>query len=99
MAWWGLQETLPPVRQRREGITQVLRSLGSLLAKPDFIAPTLVSGFVFARLFAFITGSPFVYMVLHGVSQQTYGWLFGFNALSLTIGAQVNRLLLKRFPL
>src|SRR5262249_2960864 len=47
----------------------------------------------------FISGSPFVYMVLHGVSQETYGWLFGFNALSLTIGAQVNRLLSRRFPL
>ena len=99
MAWWGLPETFPAAHRRREDMTQVLRAFGTLLVKRDFIGPTLVSGLVFACLFAFISGSPFVYMVLHGVSQETYGWLFGFNALSLTIGAQLNRLLTQRFSL
>jgi MFS transporter, DHA1 family, multidrug resistance protein len=100
IAWWGLPETLKPEqRQRRTDLRRALAVFGHLIAKRDFIMPTLVAGFVFACLFAFISGSPAVYMGLNGVSQQNYGWLFGFNAIGLSVGAQVNRLLLKRFLL
>jgi len=65
-----------------------------VLADRAFMAPTLAGAFAAASLFAFISGSPFVYMQLHGVSQQHYGWLFGFNALGMILASQFNRLLL-----
>ena len=51
-------------------------------------------GFAHAGLFAYITGSPHVFIELYGVPAQAYGWLFGFNALGLIASSQINRRLL-----
>jgi DHA1 family bicyclomycin/chloramphenicol resistance-like MFS transporter len=47
-------------------------------------------------LFAYIAGSPFVFMKLFGISEQHYGWIFGVNALGLITASQVNRVLLRK---
>ena len=93
----GLPETLPPERRHSQGIGGVLRAVGEVFANRSFMAPALSGAFAAAGIFAFITGSPFVYMHLHGVGQQHYGWLFGLNACGMIVASQVNRLLLRRF--
>ncbi|SCM74728.1 Bcr/CflA subfamily drug resistance transporter [uncultured Pleomorphomonas sp.] len=91
----GLPETLPPERRQAAGLAGIGRAFGKVLADRAFMAPTLAGAFAAASLFAFISGSPFVYMQLHGVSQQHYGWLFGFNAFGMILASQFNRLLLR----
>ncbi|PIP01099.1 multidrug effflux MFS transporter [Pleomorphomonas carboxyditropha] len=91
----GLPETLPPERRQAAGLGGIGRAFGKVLADRAFMAPTLAGAFAAASLFAFISGSPFVYMQLHGVSQQHYGWLFGFNAFGMILASQFNRLLLR----
>lgn len=98
-AGWGLTETLPPHQRRREHLVHVLTIWRQLLATHDFIVPTLTGALASAGTFAFISGSPFVYMELHGVSQQHYGWLFGLNVVGMILAAQLNRLLLTRYTL
>ena len=50
-------------------------------------------------MFAYIAGSPFVFIKLYGVPAEHYGWLFGTNAAGFILVAQVNaRLLAKRGP-
>ncbi len=50
-------------------------------------------------MFAYIAGSPFVFIKLYGVPAEHYGWLFGTNAAGFILVAQVNaRLLVKRGP-
>ena len=93
----GLPETLPPERRHAIGIGGVVRAFGEVLANRAFMAPALAGALAAACIFAFITGSPFVYMHLHGVSQQHYGWLFGLNACGMIVASQINRLLLRRF--
>lgn len=93
----GLPETLPPERRHALSIGGVAGAFGKVLANRGFMAPALSGAFAAACLFAFITGSPFVYMHIHGVSQQHYGWLFGLNACGMIVASQVNRLLLRRF--
>jgi DHA1 family bicyclomycin/chloramphenicol resistance-like MFS transporter len=41
-------------------------------------------------MFAYITGSPHVFMEIFGVLPQHYGWFFGANALGLVLSAQIN---------
>jgi DHA1 family bicyclomycin/chloramphenicol resistance-like MFS transporter len=41
-------------------------------------------------MFAYITGSPYVFMQIFGVLPQHYGWFFGSNALGLVLCAQLN---------
>ncbi|WP_188055539.1 multidrug effflux MFS transporter [Oryzomonas rubra] len=92
----GLPETLPTRDRQRQGPGQVLKAFGNLIRQRDFMVPTLASSLILASMFAFISGSPFVFMGLHGVSQQQYGWLFGVNTVGMVAASQVNRLLLRR---
>ena len=57
---------------------------------------TLAGGFAQAGMFAYISGSPFVFIDLYGVPADRYGWLFGMNAVGIIGGSQVNRYLLAR---
>ena len=47
-----------------------------------------------AGLFAYIAGSPFVFIELYVVLPEQYGWLFGLNAAGLIAASQLNRGLL-----
>jgi DHA1 family bicyclomycin/chloramphenicol resistance-like MFS transporter len=93
----GIPETLPAERRRCEGPGKMLRVFGMLLIRRDFIVPTLAGSLAMAEIFAFISGSPFVLMTLHGCDQQEYGWLFGLYALGMTVMAYAGRILLRHF--
>jgi len=75
---------------------RVLRDYFSVLQEPRFATYALTGSFASAGLFAYIAGSPFVFMKLFGVSAQHYGWIFGMNALGLITASQVNRVLLRK---
>lgn len=92
-----LPETLPRQERRPANILRVLKAYAYLLADRRFIVPTLVGSFALGGIFAFISGSPFVFMELYRVSPQHYGWLFGANAFGMIVAAQLNRILLHRF--
>jgi DHA1 family bicyclomycin/chloramphenicol resistance-like MFS transporter len=97
MVLFGLPETLPAERRNRAGLSQALEIYGRLLVDRRFIGYALAGGFVSAGMFAYISGSPFVFIELYGVAPQRYGWLFGANALGLVIASQINRKLLARY--
>lgn len=57
------------------------------------------SGFAMATLFAYITGSSYLFREFFGLSEKDFGVLFGINALSLMIFAQINaKIVLKYSP-
>jgi DHA1 family bicyclomycin/chloramphenicol resistance-like MFS transporter len=92
----SLGETLPPARRETRGLCSVFTVYRDLLADRRFTGYVLAMACASAGMFAYITGSPFVFIRLHGVSPQLYGFLFGGNALGLIGGSQINRRLLKR---
>ena len=55
-----------------------------------FLGYALTGGFAIAGMFAYIAGSPFVFIELYGVPAEHYGWLFGSNALGFILVAQLN---------
>ena len=59
-----------------------------------FVRYTLAGGSAQAAMFAYIAGSPFVLIELHGVDASDYGWFFGANAAALIVASQLNRRLL-----
>jgi DHA1 family bicyclomycin/chloramphenicol resistance-like MFS transporter len=73
----------------------VLRAYGRLLADRGFLRYALSGALASAALFAYIAGSPFVFIDLYGLPAQHYGWLFGSNALGLIAASQINRRLLR----
>lgn len=94
----GLPESLPAT-QPRQPLSGALRQYGSLLKDRIFLGHALTGGIALAGMFAYIAGSPFVFIKLYGVPAEHYGWLFGSNAAGFILVAQVNaRLLAKRGP-
>jgi DHA1 family bicyclomycin/chloramphenicol resistance-like MFS transporter len=97
LAALGLPESLPAERRTRAGLGSALAVYGRLLADRRFLGYALAGGFAFAGMFAYISGSPFVFIELYGVAPEHYGWLFGANALGLVSASQLNRRLLARY--
>lgn len=96
-AYFIVPESLPPARRAPMNAGAVLRMFARLLTRPGFLIPALSSSFAMASMFVFISGSPFVFMTLHGAGQREYGWLFGINAFGMVLTSQLNRMLLKHF--
>ena len=65
-----------------------------LLGDRLLIGHGLTGGVAMAGMFAYIAGSPFVFIQLYGVPAEHYGWLFGSNAAGFILLAQVNSRLL-----
>lgn len=66
-----------------------------LAREPRYVAYTLGGALGGAAMFAYIAGSPFVFITLHGVDPSHFGFFFGANALALVSAAQLARLLLR----
>jgi DHA1 family bicyclomycin/chloramphenicol resistance-like MFS transporter len=94
----GLPESMP-AHVPRQPLSGALRQYGRLLSNPIYLGHALTGGIAIAGMFAYIAGSPFVFIKLYGVPAEHFGWLFGTNAAGFILVAQVNaRLLAKRGP-
>lgn len=62
-----------------------------------FASYVLVGALAMAMIFAYITGSSFVFMGHFELSNTAYGAIFGLNALAMMIGSAANAILAKRF--
>ncbi|VVO44149.1 multidrug effflux MFS transporter [Pseudomonas fluorescens] len=94
----GLPESLP-AHQPRQPLSGALGQYGRLLADKVFLGHALTGGIAIAGMFAYIAGSPFVFIKLYGVPPEHFGWLFGSNAAGFILVAQINaRMLSKRGP-
>ncbi|WP_434569916.1 multidrug effflux MFS transporter [Pseudomonas sp. Z3-8] len=97
VALW-LPESLP-AHVPRQPLSGALRQYGRLLTDSIFLGHALTGGIAIAGMFAYIAGSPFVFIKLYGVPAEHFGWLFGTNAAGFILVAQVNaRLLSRRGP-
>jgi MFS transporter, DHA1 family, multidrug resistance protein len=57
---------------------------------------SLASGAIQAAMFAYISGSPFVFIELFGVPPERFGFIFGSNAAGLIAASQLNRFVAPR---
>ncbi|MCY1401131.1 Bicyclomycin resistance protein [compost metagenome] len=90
---------LPETRPQDAPPAPLAGALGQyrrLLADRAFIGHALTGGLAMAAMFAYIAGSPFVFIDLYRVPAQQYGWLFGSNAAGFVLVAQFNSRLLRR---
>ena len=94
----GLPESLP-AGLPRQPLSGSLRQYGRLLADRIFLGHALTGGIAIAGMFAYIAGSPFIFIKLYEVPAEHFGWFFGINAGGFILVAQINaRLLAKRGP-
>ena len=75
----------------------IFNSFWTVFKTPQFYTYTLTGSFAASGLYAYIAGSPHVFMELYGVSEKQYGWIFGIIAMGLVTASQVNTLLLRKY--
>src|SRR6478735_7068420 len=97
LAFLALPETLPAERRRPVSVTGSLRAYGALFKDRLFIVMVLVAGLMFATLFAYISGAPFVLQDLYGMTPQQFGLAFSANAVGMIAMTQINPWLVKRY--
>ncbi|MFD2212613.1 Bcr/CflA family multidrug efflux MFS transporter [Metabacillus endolithicus] len=85
---WKLEETLPVEKRVPSNFKQVVKNFGSLLKDRQFAGYALTQGFIIAGIFAYVSGIPFVYQNIYGVTPQQFSFLFGVNGIALIIGSQ-----------
>jgi MFS transporter, DHA1 family, multidrug resistance protein len=91
-----LPESLPAERRAPRGMGTALHVYGRLLRDRAFMRYALSGALVISGMFAYIFGSPFVFMQIYGVRPERFGWIFGAIALGLISASQLNRVLLSR---
>ncbi|MCY1281122.1 Bicyclomycin resistance protein [compost metagenome] len=91
-----LDETLAPAHVQPLHPGAVLRRYGRLLTNRIFVGYLLSQAFAAGAMFAYIAGSPFVLLDLHGIAPSHYGLFFGLNGIGLLLASQLNRRLLRR---
>ena len=75
----------------------ILRNFASVLKHPHFITYALTGAISYAGLYAYIGGSPYVFMEIYKVSGVQFGWIFALIAAGLISASQVNNLALKGY--
>lgn len=94
-----LPETLPEGKRVKASLAGAFRNYRSLLTNGRFMRYTLSLTFYYVGAYAFITGSPFVYISYYHVDPQHYGWLFALNIIGVMAMSVVNRRLVQRHAL
>lgn len=83
----NLKETLPPEQRIESSVSGSLKTIIDLIQDRSFIGYALVVGFIHGGSFAYVSGTPFVYQGIYGVSPQVFSILFGINGLAIITGS------------
>ena len=92
---WSLPESKAPDKNVSLRLMAVMRNYGKTLVNPLFLPFVLAGAMNTGGLFAYISGSSYVYIDLYGLDVKTFGWIFGGNAACFILGSQINRVFLK----
>ncbi len=75
----------------------ILLGFWVVLREPQFYTYAIAGAMAFACLFAYISGSPLVFMDIFHVNGKVYGWIFAFLSIGFIGSSQFNSLLLKKY--
>jgi DHA1 family bicyclomycin/chloramphenicol resistance-like MFS transporter len=78
-------------------LSSIFNGYITILKHPQFGIYTFTGAVAYAGLYAYISGSPYVFMVIFKVSEQYYGWIFATIAAGLISASQLNNVLLKKY--
>jgi MFS transporter, DHA1 family, multidrug resistance protein len=97
LVYTALPETLEAPRRIRLGLGGIVARYTGVLVERNFLVHAAIGGFAMFGMFAYIGGSPPVYIELFGLSPAAYGAVFGLGAGTYILGSQINPRILHRF--
>lgn len=75
----------------------IIKSFLQISKVPQFYTYAFTGSIAAAGLYAYIAGSPYIFMEIYKVNEKQYGWIFATIAMGLIISSQVNTLMLRKF--
>jgi DHA1 family bicyclomycin/chloramphenicol resistance-like MFS transporter len=97
----GIYFLLPESKQPDQNFSlrpqSLIRNYASVIKHPQFYTYAFTAAISAAGLYAYIGGSPYVFMEIHKVTERQYGWIFALIAMGLIGASQINSVLLKNY--
>jgi DHA1 family bicyclomycin/chloramphenicol resistance-like MFS transporter len=75
----------------------IINGFYGVFKQPQFYVYALTGSITGAGMYAYLSGSPDVFIDIYHVNQKQYGWIFAFIAFGLIGSSQVNNLLLRKY--
>lgn len=75
----------------------IIPTFFNIFKNPQFFTYAFAGSMVSGGVYAYLSGSPFVFMKIHKVTEQQYGWIFGLLAGGLILSSQLNNLALRKY--
>lgn len=90
MILFGLKESAPATAKHKFSYKETIKGYKLVLQDRYFMLYIFSAGFALAAMFAYITGSSFVFTKFFALSEQKFALLFGLNALGFIFCANIN---------
>lgn len=97
MVLFGLKESAPKLEKQKFSYKETLENYKLVFKDKIFLVYVFSAAFALCAMFAYITGSSFVFTQSFDLSEQAFGVLFGINALGFVIFANINAKLVQKF--
>ena len=75
----------------------IIKSFLLVISNPQFYTYAITGAIAFCGLFAYVAGSPLVFMDVFDLNKKEYGWVFAGLSVGFVGSSQINSLLIKRF--
>ena len=85
------------VKDQNYRLSHAFKNYLEILKDKQFTGYTISLSFIYAGMFAYITGSAFVFIEHYGLTPGEYSVVFGANAFGLIFFSQVNGKLLRKY--
>jgi DHA1 family bicyclomycin/chloramphenicol resistance-like MFS transporter len=96
---FNLPETLPAGERTKISIRNLPRQYVAVLRDRNTLGYFLCGSFTFAGMFAFVAGSPFVYIQYYHVPVEYFGFLYASNVLMISLLSWVNSRVIEKVGL
>lgn len=94
---WGLPEGHQPDHSILLKPGPIYKKYVLVFKQPAFYTYTWTGAVSFCGLFAYVAGSPLVFMEIYHLNNTQFGWYFGMLSISFIGASQVNGLILRRY--
>ncbi|MEP6844950.1 MAG: multidrug effflux MFS transporter [Panacibacter sp.] len=74
----------------------IIKNFASVIKESQFLTYAFTGALASAGLYAYISGSPYVFMQMFHATEKLYGWIFAIIAGGLILCSQINSLLLRK---
>ena len=75
----------------------IIKNYTGVITHPQFYTYALTAAVSAAAIYAYIGGSPHVFMEIYKVNEKQYGWIFALIAMGLIGASQLNSVFLKNY--